>query len=69
MKKIVIFIFAVSALFFFSCNKYCSCKYYVNGKQDKSYKNDFIKESQLDCKSFSTELKEIEGITYETKCK
>jgi hypothetical protein len=69
MKKIVILFLIASAFFILSCNKYCNCKHYVNGKVDKKFKSEFIKESKLDCKEFSTEKKEIEGITYETKCK
>jgi hypothetical protein len=69
MKKIVILLFAVCALFAFSCNKYCNCKHYIDGELDPDYKGNFIKESNLNCADYSTELKEIDGITYEVKCK
>jgi len=69
MKKIVILLLVATALLSFSCNKYCKCKYYVDGKVDKDYKGEFIKDSG-DCKSdYSTEKKEIDGKTYEVKCK
>jgi len=67
MKKIVFFIVAV-ALLSFSCNKYCNCKYYVNGKLQKNTKNEFIYENGK-CKDYSEPEKVIEGVTYETKCK
>jgi len=38
MKKIVILLFAVTALLSFSCNKYCHCKRYIDGELDKEYK-------------------------------
>ena len=71
MKKVVILLFAASALLSFSCNKYCHCKQYIDGKHDKKgdYKSPFVKESNLNCADFSTEPREIEGKTYETKCK
>jgi len=67
MKKIVILLFVASTLFTFSCNKYCKCKHYVDGKLDKEYKGEFIKEIG-NCADYG-EKKEIEGILYETKCK
>jgi len=70
MKKIVILLFAASALFSFSCNKYCNCKHYIDGQLDKDYNGgNFVKESNLSCADYSTELKEIDGKTYEVKCK
>jgi len=70
MKKIVILLFAASALFFFSCNKYCNCKHYIDGQLDKDYNGgNFVKESNLDCKAYSEPLKTIDGKTYEVKCK
>jgi len=68
MKKIVILLLIASALLSFSCNQYCNCKHYVDGKLDKDFKGEFIKEIG-DCKSYSIELQEIDGVTYETKCK
>ena len=68
MKKIVILLFVASALLSFSCNKYCRCKHYVDGKLDKDYKGEFVIESGS-CADYNTELKEVEGKTYETKCK
>ena len=76
MKKVVLFIAAI-ALLSFSCNKYCNCKYYVDGQLDKNYKNEFVngpvtENKQLitkDCADYSEPLKEIEGHTYEVKCK
>jgi len=67
MKKVVLFIAAI-ALLSFSCNKYCNCKYYVDGKLDKSAKHEFINENGK-CKDYSEPLREIDGVTYETKCK
>jgi len=69
MKKIVILSFVACVFLTFSCNKYCSCKHYIDGKLDKGYKGEFVKESNLSCADFSTEPKVIDGITYETKCK
>jgi len=70
MKKIVILLFAASALLTFSCNKYCNCKHYIDGELDKDYAGGrFVKESSNDCADYSTPLKEIDGVTYETKCK
>jgi hypothetical protein len=73
MKKIVILIAAIAFLSF-SCNKYCKCDYYVDGKLQKNNKKEFVnvpnKDNEIkDCKDYSEPLKEIEGITYETKCK
>jgi len=68
MKKIVILLCVACALFSFSCNKYCHCKKTIDGVVDKSYKGEFVKESQLDCSAFDTSEK-IEGVTYEVKCK
>ena len=67
MKKIVILMFAASALFSFSCNKYCNCKQYIDGERDPDYKGNFINE-QKDCQDYN-EVKEIDGHTYEVKCK
>ena len=69
MKKIVILLFVASALLTFSCNKYCRCTHYVDGKVDRNYKGEFIKESNLSCADYSTPEKEIDGSTYEVKCK
>jgi len=68
MKKVVILLIAAIALLSFSCNKYCQCKHYIDGKLDPDYKGEFIKESSEGCDS-NNDLKEIEGITYELKCK
>jgi hypothetical protein len=68
MKKVVILLIAAIALFSFSCNKYCYCKLYVDGVQDKDYKGEFVKESGKSCAEFSTKYEEA-GIPYETKCK
>ena len=69
MKKIVILLFVATALLSFSCNKYCRCKHYVDGKLDKDYKGEFINASGSCKADYSTELKEIDGVTYEVKCK
>jgi len=75
MKKIVILLFVACALFTFSCNKYCHCKLYVgdekgeNFELDKSYKGEFVKESNLACADYSTEPRLIDGKTYKTNCK
>jgi len=66
MKKNVILLIAAIALLSFSCNKYCNCKYYVDGVQDKDFKNRFVKESELPCEDFG-EVKD--GVAYEVKCK
>ena len=79
MKKIVLFIAAI-ALLSFSCNKYCNCDYYVNGKlqKKKNYKSEFVNgpvsndKKELitkDCKDYSEPEKEVDGVKYETKCK
>jgi hypothetical protein len=67
MKKVVLFIAAI-ALLSFSCNKYCNCDHYIDGKLDKKTKIEFVKETG-NCKDYSEPPKEIEGKTYETKCK
>ena len=69
MKKIVILLFVACALFAFSCNKYCRCTHYIDGERDRDYRGEFVKESNLSCADYSTPPKEIDGITYETKCK
>jgi len=70
MKKIVILLFAVCALLAFSCNKYCNCKHYIDGELDKTYTGGrFVKESSLACEDYSTEPKELDGKTYETRCR
>ena len=73
MKKVILFIAAIAFLSF-SCNKYCHCKYYVDGKLEKDFKGEFInvpnKDNEVkDCTDYSEPLKEIDGVTYETKCK
>ena len=71
MKKVVILLIAACALFSFSCNKYCNCKHYIDGVEDKDAKTQrYVKESSLDCVNFSTppEVRE-DGKTYEQKCK
>ena len=68
MKKIVILLFAVIALLSFSCNKYCQCKHYIDGTLDKDYtRGSFVNELGV-CEDYN-EVKEIDGITYELKCK
>jgi len=67
MKKVVLFIAAI-ALLSFSCNKYCNCDHYIDGKLDKKTKMEFVN-TNGDCKDYSEPLKELEGHTYETKCK
>ena len=67
MKKVVILLIAAIALLSFSCNKYCKCKHYINGKLDKDYKGEFVNELKK-CSDYS-ELKEEDGVTYELKCK
>jgi hypothetical protein len=69
MKKVVILLFAVCALFAFSCNKYCNCKHYIDGKLDKEYKGNFVETEGKSCESYSRPLHTLEGITYEVKCK
>jgi len=71
MKKIVILLIAACALFSFSCNKYCHCKRYIDGKPDKKEykKGEFVKESQKSCADFSTPLKVVDGKKEEVKCK
>jgi hypothetical protein len=68
MKKVVILLFAAVALLSFSCNKYCSCKQYIDGALDKDYtEGRFVKELGV-CEDYN-EVKEIDGVTYEVKCK
>jgi high-affinity Fe2+/Pb2+ permease len=67
MKKIIILLVAVVALFSFSCNKYCHCKRYIDGEQDKNYKGNFVNELK-ECKDYEV-THEIEGVTEEIKCK
>jgi len=71
MKKIVILLIAACALFSFSCNKYCNCKHYIDGVEDKTANTQrFIKESNLNCADYSTAPeKRDDGKTYEQKCK
>jgi len=70
MKKIVILLFVACALLAFSCNKYCNCKHYIDGVLDKTYSDGrFVNESSNSCADFSEPEKEIDGITYELKCK
>jgi len=69
MKKSAILLFAACALLFFSCNKYCHCKQYIDGKLDPNYKGEFVKESKLNCENFGEPLRELDGKTYEVKCK
>ena len=68
MKKTGIILLAACALLSFSCNKYCHCKYYLDGKEDKSLKDNFVYESGS-CSDYDSPLMEKEGHTYETKCK
>jgi len=73
MKKVIILIAAIAFLSF-SCNKYCNCRYYVDGKLQKDFKGEFVNvpnkyNEEKDCKDYSEALKEIEGVTYEIKCK
>jgi hypothetical protein len=68
MKKVVILLITAAALFSFSCNHYCHCKRYIDGKLDKDYKQgEFVNES-LPCDS-NNETTEIDGVVYEVKCK
>jgi hypothetical protein len=71
MKKIVILLIAAFALFSFSCNKYCHCNRYIDGKVDKKEykKGEFVKESQKPCSDYSTPPKVLAGKTEEVKCK
>jgi hypothetical protein len=69
MKKTIIILFAACALLSFSCNKYCHCKHYVDGKVNKKYTGDFVKESNMKCADYSTPLKEVGGKKEEVKCK
>ncbi|MCL2245597.1 MAG: hypothetical protein FWC10_00565 [Lentimicrobiaceae bacterium] len=73
MKKVVILLIAAIALFSFSCNKYCNCDRYINGKLDKDYnkeyKGEFVKESSKKCSEFSREEYDADGVLYEVKCK
>jgi hypothetical protein len=68
MKKICFLLLAVFALFSFSCNHYCNCDHYIDGKLDKDYKAEFVFE-QGKCAEYSQPATEIEGVTYELKCK
>jgi len=68
MKKLFILLFAVIALVSFSCNKYCNCKHYIDGALDKNYINEFVNENG-NCEDYSQPLREIDGVTYELKCK
>jgi hypothetical protein len=67
MKKLFILLLAVSALISFSCNKYCNCKHYIDGKLDKEMKNEFINENG-NCSDYD-QFDVTDGITYELKCK
>lgn len=68
MKKIVILLFAVCALFAFSCNKHCNCQKYDDGVLDKNYTNGrFVNESGS-CESYS-HTQVVDGVTQEVKCK
>ena len=67
MKKIIILLVAAVALFSFSCNKYCSCKQYIDGEQNKDYKNEFVNTSK-ECKDYDV-TQEEDGVLYEIKCK
>ena len=70
MKKIVILLITACALLSFSCNKYCNCRHYIDGVQDKNAKNQrFVTESGLDCVDYSTPPKELDGKTYEQRCR
>jgi len=69
MKKIVIFLFVACALFAFSCNKYCNCRHFVDGEVDRTKDSRFVKESELSCDAFSTAPIELEGVTYEVRCR
>jgi len=69
MKKVVILLFVVCAFLAFSCNKYCRCKRYIDGELDRSYKGEWVKESNFSCEDHSTLPEEIEGRVHETKCK
>ena len=71
MKKIVILLFVACALLVFSCNKYCNCKHYIDGKVDKEYKKNsrFVNESGKDCADFNEPLVTRDSVTYELKCK
>jgi len=69
MKKLFLLLLAVIALVSFSCNKYCNCKHYIDGQLDKEYKNNFVNENG-NCADYSHPPKlEVDGKTYELKCK
>jgi hypothetical protein len=68
MKKTVILLIAATALFSFSCNKYCTCKQYIDGELDKDYKDGKYVNEIGSCESYNSS-REIEGVTYEVKCK
>ena len=68
MKKIVILLFAVTALLSFSCNKYCHCKRYIDGTLDKEYDGgNYVNESGV-CADYN-QVTEEDGVTTEVKCK
>jgi hypothetical protein len=68
MKKIVILLFAVCALFAFSCNKYCNCKQTIDGVNDPDYKGGRFVNELGSCESDNAVAFE-DGKTYEVKCK
>jgi hypothetical protein len=68
MKKIIILLVAAIALFSFSCNKYCHCKRYIDGEQDKNYKGNFVNELK-ECKDYEEFKVTEDGVTQEVKCK
>ena len=69
MKKFLTLLLAFGALLSFSCNKYCTCDTYIDGKIDKNSKNEFVNEKNVKCKDYSEPLRELDGKTYEVKCK
>jgi len=69
MRKIVILLFVVASFLSFSCNKYCSCKRYIDGELDKNFQGEFVKESKLDCASYSIPERDLDGVKEEVKCK
>jgi hypothetical protein len=67
MKKLFILLLAVSALVSFSCNKYCHCKYYIDGEYQKKEKHEFVNESG-NCSDYD-KIWKLDDITHEYKCK
>jgi hypothetical protein len=67
MKKIIILVITVVALFSFSCNKYCHCTQTIDGVKNKDYKGNFVN-TLKECSDYETSYDE-DGVVYEVKCK